>query len=293
MRALALVVALLSSLAFGQVSGVCSTGKACSLRSVSVQPNTSTAGVCLRNATGNDWLISSSAGGWFWFACTAGTNCQAGCSTYFQSSPTQFLAAPQIQSNSTVTGGIGLQSGLSGTGTAFGSFPTCAAGTAGRLLYDSTNFRWRICESNSPSWQAPLYYSENTVIIPWPSTLTTTNTSFARWASGYAVGGGGGFAGSTSGTGDLKVDISAVVLTAGVGAGTYTLSVQDESLGSVTTAIFTANCTAAAGTFATGGSVTFNNITGAKLMGLRLTANACATLPALNVTVLNTMKDGD
>lgn len=132
-----------------QVTNLCGPGKVCNVARVNTS-NTTTA-ICENGGSGTYWAQEPSLVQWGVFkttnACSGGTNL-LGVNT---SSGVVNLGDPTVSGYFAVVGG-GYATGSTGAGVAFGSFPSCAAGTAGHLLYDSTNLTWRQCDGTR--WQA-------------------------------------------------------------------------------------------------------------------------------------------
>lgn len=148
---LALLAGLLwPSSAAAQVAGLCGPGKACSVHSLHtttrVTTGTPTAasevgGLCLRNPAGTPWMFDTSTAATF---SLKSDNASAVCPR-----PGFTSVAWTFTSGSTPSFAVsGTSSATAGFAAAqsFAAFPACAAGTNGRLLYDSTNGRWRTCD---------------------------------------------------------------------------------------------------------------------------------------------------
>lgn len=177
-----------------------------------------------------------------------------------------------IQSDSYVSGTLGLATGAAGNGTALAAFPTCDATSDGRLLFDATSGRLHLCTRTL--WQpvALSYADAQTVHVPANIGVGAAANSwtFASWNNG------------ASNAGAVLVDF-AVVLTAGVGAGNAVYGVYNATTATETTAVVTVPCASAAGTKVAGASD--GSLTLPAELQLRLKTSACGTLPIVNISV--------
>jgi hypothetical protein len=262
MRALALVLLLLSSSVFAQVAGVCGSGKNCSvatLRTTAV----ATPSVCSTGSNA-DWGTQISTSNYSIYSYTAGTRCSSGGVVKLN---------VNINDAAVRTGTAGWFSASAGfeSSVAFASFPT-AASSSGRLIYDSTNAVWRY--SNGTVW-APLEVGVVEYLSVYVPANVVTNNPVNQWAWAAPT--------ATPAQNTTVTLESVTVLTTGVGAGNITYTIYNATAGAATTATVTIGCTTAVGTV-TAGSADNTLISGARTMQVRVTASACATNPVVNLT---------
>lgn len=184
----------------GQVTNVCGPGKTCSVRvlkttgsdganSVALQLGTggTAVGICMaNNSSPAAFLLQRSGSGLNVYGCSTATctSCGTNVWSWENSTSSNF-------SYFTLVGTVGLASGTSGTGTAFGSFPACGASNAGRLLYDSTSSLWRWCHSGSTSWVELEGYSAPTISAGFGTSPSITGGTAGARAFSVTVGTGG------------------------------------------------------------------------------------------------------
>lgn len=269
-RALVVVVALVAELAAAQVTNNCGPGKTCSVRNLNVtgQSGLLPPPLCLSSSSPLKWGWSISGTAANFNAYTSVACNGAGTAIFgYDSSAGKFASYNSIP----IEGAGGFSASV-----AFAAFPTCDATTRGRIIYDSTNTRWRECSTALSGWVAssPL---ENSQTIYSPANVVTNNT-IARWSVAPAR--------IAAPVGTTTAITSATVLTAGVGAGNITFTVYDVTGAGNTSATVTFACTAAAGTV-TVGSTDATVRQNPNVYELRVTASACSTNPVVNVNVRN------
>jgi hypothetical protein len=262
-----LLLAVLSSVAFGQVAGLCGAGRPCNVTKLTTaRSSTSNGSVCLKGGPTYDWglnTVNSDTIGLYSY--TAGSGCTAGPGAFYT------FTAAALTGNSLISANP-FGTGSAGSGTAFASFPA-ASSWVGRLLFDSTNSVWRYSRSGLWLTFSPTVTDTMSVYVP---AAAVTNNPLAQWSWQW---GNNSLEQNTT----IAVD-RAVVLTTGVGAGNITYSVFDVTGAAVTTAAVTLACTAAVGSVTVGaGDLTLRALP--RLMELRVTASACTTNPVVNVTL--------
>lgn len=165
---LAAVAVLLSLPALAQVTGLCGPGKNCSVSTLlATSRSTAASQIC--------WNLPTGAT----LGSVAGVSNNVSTTGFFVGASCSSLSSPLYSVNSSTgvvqlgpTAGAyfgvanaGFGSGATGTGTAFASFPTCNAGTAGRLLFDSTSNVWRQC-INGTGWRSLSMTSVINAFVP-------------------------------------------------------------------------------------------------------------------------------
>lgn len=195
-----------------QVTNVCGPGKTCSVRLLTVtgqqgangvgitlgNASNNLAGICIANsaATVRAYLFQRTSTQLNVYGCSARdcSSCGTNVWSWDSSGGTNI-------SFLTLIGSVGLASGATGTGTAFGSFPACGASNAGRLLYDSTSSLWRWCHPGSTSWVELEGYSAPTISAGFGTSPSITGGTAGARAFTVTVGTGGT---ATNGTVDMN-----------------------------------------------------------------------------------------
>lgn len=265
--AFACLALLAASPAVAQVAGTCGAGKACQVRSISVRgPGNPTSAVCLNPLGSYFWRIYSSANSMSlgYTASTAQCLSSAGVTPGLTLDPSQGTTTSYLSFASTgyVTANSGFCSGTTCTGVAYTSFPACSAGLAGRLLYDSTNAYWRVC--NGTSWQA-----------------LVTNPISAL--DGYCGGVGqtcNPFQAMTARLIGLAQIRGVTIVAAGAGAGTFDVELYDVTQAATLSSISGISCSTAVGSYSLNGS--FGQFAASDVLTLTVTNNGCGSLPAFN-----------
>lgn len=162
----------------------------------------------------------------------------------------------------------GLQTGATGAGTAFASFPAAAAGNESRILYDTTNDVLRL--STGTTWAKVLTtgaYS-STFSGHLPALAPTSNVVVSEYQPPGAM---------------TVYQVTGRVFVAGTGAGTFGVEVWNNATAASLCAVSGMACTSSA--FSGFG---MSGCTGAAGAGdylvLRVDTSGCATAPVVNVT---------
>jgi hypothetical protein len=141
--------------ALAQVASTCGPGKNCTVQSI-------TSNVTSQNQS-TAWCSQTSGGGTGFGAyrfqrnshllsLLTGNTCSTAGTNVLEVNPFTNTAVYLPTANWYFYANAGFASGAAGTGTAFASFPVCNAGLGGRMLYDSTNRTWKVCDTSA--WQA-------------------------------------------------------------------------------------------------------------------------------------------
>ena len=264
MRAGALSLMLLASVAFGQVAGVCGPGKTCKVRNLVT--------------TGNPGVTLASDAR----ACFTGATTTAACTVFIDYNSagdalrlargaTALQVLPSVvQIDPYATSVQGYGSGTTGTGVAFASFPAVAA-SVGRVLFDSTNHALRVNTNGTFWWRIPIGYIEHANAY-FPGLVALLNVGLTQFDLVNYLG--------ETTTGWVSQSLTATVLVPGTGAGTAVFAIYNVT-DAANNATVTMSCAGVAGTSTTGS--TYNLTDFPKTVELRLVTNGCATLPQVNL----------
>lgn len=189
MRGLGLTLALVAQLAAAQVAGVCGPGKNCAARNFVSTPANQANAYCVNDgATYSAAWRSFTTGQYGWHAFT-GQNCNA--ANIIGGTPPVLMNIVSGSMNLPNAGWFYSAAAGYSASLAFASFPSCTAGLAGRLIYDSTNAAWRYCDG-AGTWLFVLNGSTSAAsvdVYSWSAQQGTGGeTVNANWLGPYRTG---------------------------------------------------------------------------------------------------------
>ena len=179
-RVVPLAFAVLSGSASAQVAGLCGAGKNCSVNALKVTgsvPSAGTQPAAIQVLDGKAICLNAACSSYVDYNIAGGALRLVASSTAIQ------VSSGVASASHYVSAATGFSASV-----AYASFPACAAGTLGRLLYDSTNDLWRYCGSDSVwhpmprNTDAAQYYQS----AQWSSVcFGTCSTESSNFTGGY------------------------------------------------------------------------------------------------------------
>lgn len=164
---------------------------------------------------------------------------------------------------------------LAAVGTTYAGLATCDANHNSAQQWDTTNNEWRYCRQASTVWVAPNTIDKQNITAYFPGLTALLNNELVT----FEVHKGTVYDLSATYTGRVSYITPVVV---GVGAGTVTFDLYDETAGASRDAC-TMNCTQAVGTPLSCGTGV-GALTSTNVHSIRMTNNGCGTLPIVNIT---------
>jgi hypothetical protein len=277
MRNFLLAICLIASGAEAQWLNYCGSGRQCSVTALS------SIGSVTSSGGGNYSLAVPISGSIAW--CDSAGNCNWLQQTYSAGTGATFVSGGGgVALTATNAGGVAVQGNGAIAATTgfnasvpFASFPS-VTGITGRLLFDSTNNRWRWAAAGG--WIQVAYYQPEWHSVFIPAGIVTGNAIY-QWGTATYV------AEPAPSVNTVAID-TVTVLTTGIGAGNITYTIYNATDAANTTATVTIACTTAIGTVTAGSAdSSLSPLASNRRFQVRITASACATNPVVNMAVAN------